>query len=511
MKKNSIIIIGGGLGGLQCGYILAKNGLHVTVLEYDSNVGGYLQSFRRGKTVFDTGFHYIGLMDEGEPLGGIFRYMGLMNLPWCKLDEDRYDEIVIGDKSFFFANGHDNFVRSLAEQFPGSRPELEKYISMFKFVGDHILDGLHPSGSRVYGSDALFSRSAYEWLNETISDPMLRKVLAAASLKLELNADTLPLYTYAQSNDSFLRSSWRLRGGGQQIADTLADSIRSMGGEVLTGKRVIEILEKDGAVTGVEVEGGERYEADWVISNLLPKQTVQLLGENTSVRRIYRNRIMRMENTFGMFTANIRLKENAMPYLNYNLYIHRDDADIWRVDTTKTDSILVNYAVPDDFRLPASGSHPTSHAHHPTSALSLDLLTPMRWAEVKQWADKPIGRRGDDYVRFKEAKTEECLRLVEHRLPELRGAIDRVFTSTPLSYHSYTLSPEGAAYGIRKDWNRPMETVITPRMPLKNLLLTGQSLVMHGVLGVTMTSLLTCAEVIGLDKMHQEIREYVNI
>ncbi len=511
MKTEKVIIIGGGLGGLQCGYILAKNGLQVTVLEYDTNVGGYLQSFRRGRATFDTGFHYIGLMGEGEALGGIFRYLDLMGLPWCKLDEDRYDEIVIGDKSFYYANGHENFVRSLAEQFPASRKELENYIAVLKDVGDHILEGVSPNAGRIFAEGAYFTRSAYEWLNETISDPLLRKVLSATSLKIELNADTLPLYSFAQNNDSFLRSSWRLQGGGQQIADKLAAGIREMGGEVLTGKRVTQILEKGGKATGVEVNGNEIYEGEWVISNLQPQATVALLGEEAPVRRSYRNRIMRLENTFGMFTANIRLKPDRMPYLNYNLYVHSEEADIWHVKTNPVESILVNYAVPDDFALPAYDSHPSSREYKPVSAVSLDLLAPMRWSEVEQWAKKPIGKRGDDYVRFKEEKAEQCLRLVEGRLPDLRDSVDRIFTSTPLSYNSYTLSPDGAAYGIRKDYNNPMGTVLTPRTPIQNLLLTGQSLIMHGVLGVSMTSLLTCGEVLGLDKIHEEFKEFIDI
>ncbi len=512
MKTDKVIIIGGGLGGLQCGYILAKNGLQVTVLEYDANVGGYLQSFKRGKAIFDTGFHYIGLLGEGEALGGIFRYLDLMNLPWCKLDEDRYDEIVIGDRSFYYASGHENFVRSLAEQFPGSRKELETYIATLKDVGDHILDGVIPNSDRVFAEGAYFTRSAYEWLNETISDPLLRKVLAATSLKIELNADTLPLYSFAQNNDSFLRSSWRLQGGGQQIADKLAEDIRRMGGEVLTGKRVTQVLVKDGKACGAEVNfGAEVYEGDWVISNLHPTATVNLLDEDAPVRKSYRNRIQRLANTFGMFTANIRLKEGIMPYLNYNLYVHSKDVDLWHVQTEPVQSILVNYAVPDEFALPAYNSHPQSTDHKPTSAVSIDLLAPMRWSEVEKWSDKPIGKRGEDYVQFKAEKTEQCLRLVEHRLPELRGTIDRVFTSTPLSYNSYTLSPDGAAYGIRKDYNNPMGTVLTPRTPIQNLLLTGQSLIMHGVLGVSMTSLLTCAEVLGLEKIHCELKDYLNI
>ena len=42
MKRGSVIIIGAGLGGLECGYILAKNGMQVTVLEHEGQVGGCL-------------------------------------------------------------------------------------------------------------------------------------------------------------------------------------------------------------------------------------------------------------------------------------------------------------------------------------------------------------------------------------------------------------------------------------------------------------------------------------
>lgn len=39
------IIIGSGLGGLECGFILAKHGYEVTVLEQGKHIGGCLQTF----------------------------------------------------------------------------------------------------------------------------------------------------------------------------------------------------------------------------------------------------------------------------------------------------------------------------------------------------------------------------------------------------------------------------------------------------------------------------------
>ena len=45
--EKSVIIIGGGLGGLFCGAFLAKEGLRVTVLEKNATIGGGLQTFAR--------------------------------------------------------------------------------------------------------------------------------------------------------------------------------------------------------------------------------------------------------------------------------------------------------------------------------------------------------------------------------------------------------------------------------------------------------------------------------
>ena len=491
MKGNRVIIIGAGLGGLECGYILAKNGMKVTVLEREAQVGGCLQTFRRGAALFDTGFHYVGALKEGESLHTLFSYFDLMNLPWKQLDEECFDEVIIGEESFRFANGHQQFFETMAAYFPKEREGLKKYVAFLKQVGDHIFDSLKGENDGTF-TNSLFARSAYDFLNETIQNPLLRKVLSGTSLKMELNAPTLPLYTFAQINDSFIRSSWRLRGGGSQIAEKLVSSIQAMGGEVKTRAAVTYIKEEEGKVVGVSVNNEDYMEADWIISSAHPAYTVSLVGESKKMRRIYRNRIAGLDNTFGMFTANIRLKPGMLPYQNKNIYIYRSEADLWNVKPINTESVLVNYSVPEEYS---------------STAVNVDLLSPMSWQEVEKWSHYPVGRRGDDYVAYKEAKAEECIRLVEKRLPELRGAIDKIFTSSPLSYHSYTASAEGCAYGIRKDYNNPMFTVLTPRTPIPNLLQTGQSLNLHGILGVSMTSFFTCAEILGRDKIVEIIKQ----
>ena len=123
------------------------------------------------------------------------------------------------------------------------------------------------------------------------------------------------------------------------------------------------------------------------------------------------------------------------------------------------------------------------------SVTHLDLLSPMPF----------ISEEGEAYRLAKESKLRECLDLVGDRLLWLEESIESVYLSTPRTYSRYTSSPLGSAFGVRRDWRRPLRTVLSPRTPLKNLLFTGQSLNLHGLLGVSMTSVLTCREILGKD------------
>ena len=76
-NKKDVIIAGSGLGGLVCGYILAKNGYHVSIFEKNQQIGGCLQTFVRKGVKFDTGMHYIGSLDEGQLMHRLFKYLNL--------------------------------------------------------------------------------------------------------------------------------------------------------------------------------------------------------------------------------------------------------------------------------------------------------------------------------------------------------------------------------------------------------------------------------------------------
>ena len=485
-----VIIIGAGIAGLECAYILLKNGYDVSVLEHDKQAGGCLQTFRRNGNNFDTGFHYVGGLDESQPLNRLFGYFNLLDLPWHQLDRDCFDEVVIGDQSYPFAQGHENFVKQLTYYFPKQKDNLSRFTQILKSTGEHLFDAFLPHEAEQFYSESLFAKSAYQFLEDITDDPLLRQVLSATSLKMELNKN-LPLYTFAQLHNSFIDSAWRLQGGGAQLIEHLVEDISRMGGSVTCMQTVTSIVERQGKVIGVRVNKDTFLSADYVIFSAHPQEMLRLLIDSETIRNIYRKRISNLKDTFGMFTANIVLKPHTVPYLNRNLYIHKPATDLWNVDTSEVRSVLVNYYLPTD-----------DSSYSP----AVDILTPMRWQQVARWANTRQGHRGEDYVRFKEQVTDQCLELVDKRLPHLKQAIEHIYTSTPLSYNYYTLTHHGTAFGIQKDWQSPITTILTPKTPIQNLYMTGQNLNLHGILGTTMTSFLTCAELIGINKLRKDLK-----
>lgn len=485
--KYDVAIIGGGLGGLECGYTLSKCGFNVCVLEQGNVLGGCLQTFKRRRTDFDTGFHYVGALDEGQSLRRLFDFFHLMDLPWHRLDADCFDEVIWNGERFRFVSGRDRFVEEFSSRFPHQRENLKKYMAALSDVGDNIFKSFDTAEAADFYQKPAFVNSAYDFLHETITDDKLRNVLAGTSLKMELHPN-LPLYIYAQINDSFIQSAWRIEGGGQQIADHLAEHIRSFGGTVRTRARVTELLEKDGKLSGAIVNGGEIVEADTFISNVHPVATLDLVKESQTLKKIYRKRISSMPNTFGMFTANVKLKE-GVPYLNRNQYIYQTD-DIWHYASSDTASQTTGALV--SYQVPTNGA---------PFADNVDILTPMNWCDVERWKGTDVMRRGADYEDFKRNKLEQCVDLVDKYIHGFRDCVDSAYTSTPLTYLDYISTCEGSAYGLKKDHEKLMFTMLTPRTPLPNLLLTGQNLNLHGVLGVSMTSFFTCAELIGMEKV----------
>lgn len=486
-----IIIIGSGLGGLECAKILSDCGLRVLLLERDGQPGGCMQSFRRNGFCLDTGLHYIGGLSEGQPLHQPFRLLGLLSLPWKRLDPDGFDIISYQGETYRLAE-FGNFTDILAERFPSERDALIRYADLLKSTNEHQYDSLRPgSTANLLNSESL-NTGAWDWMHRNFSDERLIQVLSGNALRMELCRESLPLFTFAHSNGGYMAGSWRLQGDGNMLVRALTDAIKANGGRIICNAEVSELIERDGRIAAVRCTDGSEYEAPTFISDVHPALTLGWIKQSKVVKKIYRRRVNALQNTFGMLTVQLILKPNTLEYFNHNLFVY-SSPNVWDfyLSPGRVGGVMVSCRVPDD------GAPYTRQ---------IDLLTPMLWQQVEPWQQTSVGRRGSSYVEFKNRKAAECVRLAETVLPGLAGCVERQYVSTPLTYRDYTLSPHGSAFGIRKDYNQPLLTSLSPRTPLPNLLLTGQNLMLHGVQGVTMTSLSTCGEIVGKDTIWKQLK-----
>ena len=470
--KYDVIIIGSGFGGLACAHILSKAGKNVLVLERQAQPGGCIQSYPRQEMMFDTGLHYVGGLAEGQPINELFSELGLMHLPWHRLDPEGFDRVTICGETYSLAEGYDAFVDTLSAAFPEEREGLRQYVEMLRKIqelktGDN-LEPLHEAG-------------AYDWLTTTIHNPRLVNVLSGNAIKMELRRETLPLFTFAHGQTSYIQSSWRLKGDGNMIVRSLTDDITSHGGTIVCRAEVDELIEKDGHIQAARCRNGETYEGCLFISDVHPTLTFSWIHKSLVLKNIFRRRMSMLENTFGMFTASLVIRKDTLPYFNHNKFVY-SRPDVWtfydeRDATGDIGGLMISCRVPED------GSSYTRQ---------IDLMTPMPWSLCRQWEDTRLFRRSHAYKTWKEQVYDRCLALAETVIPDLGRAVETHYTSTPLTYRDYTLTPCGSAYGVRKDYHNLMITMLSPRTPIPNLLLTGQNLILHGLEGVAMTARYTC-------------------
>ena len=496
MPKYDVAIIGSGLGGLVCGYILSKEGLKVCVVEKNHQIGGCLQSFTRDGCIFDTGIHYLGSLDEGQILNRYFKYLNLMSkLKLKKMDENGFDKICFDgdDTEYRYGMGIENFVNIMHGYFPKEKESLRNYVAKLKDVCDNFgLYSLNVKKNQMY-ENAFSSDSAFLYINSITNDLKLQNVLAGINQLYAGLAKKTPLYMHALIKYSYILSAYRLVDGSGQIADLLASSIENNDGIILKNYEAQKFLFKEDKIEAVIFQNGEILEAKNFISNTHPVNTLEMISPE-HVRKIYWNKIYNLENTISTFTLYLSFKKNSFPYYNNNYYLFREN-NVWTIDLSSGVEWPENL-----FCLTPATSSSDKYAD------SMIIIAYMKFDEVKKWHNTTVEKRGKEYEDFKNEKTEKVLKAACKKFPNLRECIKSVYTSTPLTYRDYTGTKNGSLYGIVRDCNEPYKSFISHRTKIPNLFLTGQNIIMHGALGVVIGAVVTCSEFLGMDYLVGKIR-----
>lgn len=496
MQRNCVVI-GAGLGGLSCGAVLARWGYNVTLLEQQRQAGGCLQTFVRDGVRFETGMHYIGSAAKGEVLESLLRYLGVRDgLELHELDRDGYDVVRFKGGDFAFRNTPEAFVEGLAAHFPHERDNLATYMDVvYKAAAASQVESFNPM-RQPHAQESLWQiNSVDSIIDGIIQDPDLRQIVAGNQPLYAGRKGRTPFSLHAFITSFYNRSAWRIAGGSDRIAELLLQGIGVAGGSVLTGCKALEILCDDTRVRGVRyLEGGvERtIQADYVISTIHPALTVDMV-RSPLLRPAYRKRIMDLPSTIGVFELYLKFKPRTVPYMNSNRFVYKGST-VWDGDSYTVDDWPRNYLYMHQYPDDGDGF-----------ATAGVILAYMRMDELTQWEQTYTGRRGPEYKAFMEQRARRLIESAVAEFPELQGGVDRYWTSSPLTYRDYTGATEGGLYGIEHDVGLGQSGRVSYRTRVGGLLLAGQSVNSHGIMGVLMGSMVVCDSILDNGVLYNDI------
>lgn len=486
---STCVIIGGGLGGLVTGALLAKEGYQVTVLEKNAIIGGGLQTFKRNGTSFPTGMHVFGGFQEGGNLRKIFDYLGVMDkISLRPMDEDASDVVTVMSEGMTYSlpQGKERFITYLSTLFPAEKEHIDAYINrLYELSKEEDLFYLRETlTDRLSHSDD-FLDSVIQLRNRYITDPKLKILFGYLNPLFGSDPQTTPAYIHALLSTLHINGTFQFVGESQQLAEVLAKVIENAGGQVLANEEVVKIEVENHQVSSILTQKGHRYQADSYISDVHPDVLLRIIDPQ-AFTTAFKTRIQSVPETNSSFKVFVKFKKKAFPYQNHSHFCLFDNND-W----------------PQSFMCVTPPVE-----HQGTFAETMVIISPMEFSRVKLWENTRTSHRGEAYEQWKQTTMEKVLDFTERIYPGFRNSIEFSFASSPLTIRDYYGNKEGSNYGFRKDSNNLMLSQMSVTTKVRNLFLTGQNVNIHGLCGVSLTAIETAEALVGHNVIVHKINKF---
>ena len=452
-----VAVVGAGIGGLSTAALLAKEGYKVLVMEQQAEVGGYCGSLTRDDFTFSAGVLSVGGVWDNGP---VVRLMDSLGIPAGNLFTRHSSRLVYKGQPIDLGHGAKGMVESLSGIFPDERPQIAAFFqdaseafyqlheSTRTYDGplpDHLVVQL--MGERSAAQLPRSYPALYDWTNksfgtkldEYFQNPNLKTLLSSQPGQNGTRAGETPgIRALIGAIGPMLEGGYYLVGGPQNLAETLADSIRGYGGTIKTNYRADRILTDRRQVRGIR-SGEEIFQAHVVVANVNARTcTLQLLDAN-EVGGPYIDFIKAIGMSRSAFTVYAGVEADLSGYPSIITDI---DGDFTIVINSNADPRLA-----------------------PRGRASLTIVAPIGYRDFPSREERDYDDRTRQFAALLVRKAEEVV-------PEMAGRIASLEAATPRTLEELTSMPEGAMYGFDQSLTgrRPHF-----RAPIKGLYFVGAS------------------------------------
>ncbi len=274
-SKKKVVIIGAGPGGLAAAMRLVASGHQVTLFEKQQDIGGRTAALHLGPFTFDLGPTFLMMPEVLEEL---FEAVDRNLNDYVKLKElSPLYTLRFGDLSFSPSRDQEQTAQKIEALFPGESAGYRMFMKKEGRKFDKVRTLLQKPFTKLtdyLSSDVLralpfldATQTVYGRLASYFKDERLRWAFSFQAKYLGMSAWECPATFTILSYLEHRFGLFHPIGGVNQICAAMARVIEEYGGQIVTNAPVRQILVKDKRAIGVELESGERIDADDVVIN----------------------------------------------------------------------------------------------------------------------------------------------------------------------------------------------------------------------------------------------------
>ena len=282
----TVNIVGGGISGLTAGVYLLKSGFNVNIYEKNGVAGGFCTSWQRGGVTIDGCLHWLIGTNGAGGLGRIWREIGgIKDDDIVKLDS--FYKVFYENETLTFYNDFDKLERELNRVCvcDNDGAEIARFMDVLRFLGMFELPSDTPPElvTEPLKPDLAFARKTISFMTRTLGEyaqkfetPIIRYALENAPV----NKRFCVLY-FAETLSNLCSGNADLpRGGSSAIIRNVTERFKALGGKLITGAPVSEIIVENGIAKGILLESGEPVYGDYTIAACDVHHTYEKLLNN---------------------------------------------------------------------------------------------------------------------------------------------------------------------------------------------------------------------------------------
>lgn len=494
------IVVGSGISGLTTAAILAKKGRNVMVLEKKARPGGALKRFSRQGIEFDVGFHYTAGLGPGEVLFGLWNYLGVLpHLKVIKFPDQGHDSYSIQgtDQRIRAYYSETLFREELCSRFPRETAAIDRYLETIRGICAQIPFYNPEQALSPFLQTYPFSSAERlgPFLQSLTSDESLQAVLSAPSFLYGVPPAETTVTVHATIAYPLLQGAYGIDRGGQRIVDAYRKVLAASGATIARNEEVTGIDCVGDCVRGVRTTK-DYHTAREVVFTGHPGGLLGLVPPDT-FRPAYRHRLQALKNTASMLVVFGAMPKTpaSLADLDWaNYYSLRPGLSSFAVDPQRPENT--------SFLLTAPGRRDRGVRHMKNNA-GVILMRPAGWDEVARYS---ASRKTTRPRAYRDWKKQAAQRLIDQAARHFKvdKPVEPLTVGTPLTFQNELSAPEGAAYGVQCRYGQ-MNPSARTKMP--GLWLAGQSTLMPGVVGASLSGFVAAGQMTGLESLWDELNQ----